>query len=420
VGLRGTEGDEDLVVRPQRKLQGAAWPARTCLCLVLCTTRLSLLAVEERTTPYRDFGKLGAGFNGPGRDATAPLPADGVRVGFTCPERTLEGKEFRAAVNLAIEERNKAGGFKGVPFVPVFRFDDGPWGMVSKQVVALAYEDEVWAIVGGLDGGRAHVAELIAAKAWIPVVNTAASDATIDYANVPWVFRIMPSDSAQARALLSHARERELKDIALLVEDDRDSRSAMKRIEEESRHEKKPLRLVIEYRAADVTSAVRRLKDSGMDGVLLWGRHDGALGILKAIRADGIRIPVLAPASLAAPDVAADGDGLGDLTVTAPYDPGSMEPKREDFERRFEAACGNKPSPVAAAAYDATRLALDAIEKADLNRVRIRDVISSEEFSGLCGKFRFSELGGNPSEPVLLHIEGRRWVRVERPTSNKR
>jgi branched-chain amino acid transport system substrate-binding protein len=360
--------------------------------------------------PYEDFSKRGgAGFHGPGRDEVAPLPKGGVRIGLAGPERSREGREFLKGAALAIEAANAAGGFKGKPFVPVVRVDDGPWGMVSKQVVALAFDDEVWAIVGGLDGGRAHVAELVAAKAWVPVVNAAASDFTIDYANVPWVFRVMPSDAAQSRCLISRAATLGYHRLALVVEGDRDSKVAQKRIQEAARKAKLTLDFLIEYDPKDPGPAAARLKDRQIEAFILWGSQDGAVHFLKEARSCGVHVPALACAALATPAAAAEGDSLGDLTVAAPYDLSRPGEKLSEFQRRYEEATGEKPSPVAALAHDAASLTLEAIRRADLSRARIRDELSATKWTGLTGAICFDDLGGNPREPVLLRLQGGKW-----------
>jgi branched-chain amino acid transport system substrate-binding protein len=365
---------------------------------------------KKEPQPYEDFSKKGgAGFQGPGRDEVAPLPEGGIRIGLAGPEKSREGREFLKGAALAIEAANAAGGFKGKPFVPVVRLDDGPWGMVSKQLVALAFDDEVWAIVGGLDGGRAHVAELVAAKAWVPVVNSAASDFTIDYANVPWVFRVMPSDAAQAKCLISRAATLGYRRMALVIEGDRDSKAAQKNIQEAARKAKLPLDFFIEYDPKNPEAAAARLESQEIDAFILWGDQDGALRFLKAARSGGVSVPALAGAALATPAAAAEADSLGDLTVAAPYDLSRPGEKLSEFQRRYEAATGEKPSPVAALAYDATSVTLEAIRRADLSRARIRDELAATNVTGLTGAIRLSDLGGNPREPVLLRLQDGKW-----------
>jgi len=367
---------------------------------------------RETPQPYGDFSKMGAGFYGPGREETAPLPAEGVKIGLTAPEKTPEGQEFRLAATLAVEERNAQGGYQGKPFVLVYRPDDGPWGVATKQVVALAFDEQSWAILGGFDGTRAHLAELVAAKAWVPVITPLASDLSIDYANVPWMFRIMPSDGAQANALFAHAARRGFRRVAAFVEGERDSIIAGKRVEEAAKKHNVSLVSLVQISAGEPERDLDRLDDSAGDALLLWGREETSLRFLRGLRARGREIPVLSPESLGTPRVLAEANALGDLTISAPYDLSREGPGLGDFSRRFEARAGRRPGPIAVSSYDAARLLLDAVDRAGLSRARIRDELAKAEFNGLSGEIRFNELGGNKREPILLRLEKGKWARV--------
>ncbi|MBN1417208.1 MAG: ABC transporter substrate-binding protein [Planctomycetes bacterium] len=373
------------------------------------------LAAAAAPPPYDDFRGMDIDFEGPGRNALAPPPADGLRIGLMAPERTADGKALRLGAELAIEERNAAGGCGGAPFVPIFRADDGPWGMATKQVVALAYDDEVLAIVGGIDGTRAHLAELVAAKAWIPVITPSASDYTIDYANVPWVFRTPPSDDAQARLLIACALDRGLRRVAALIEGERDARLAAKRLEEAARRAGVAMDPVIEFDPNDPPSIVPRARDADPKGLIVWGREETSLALIEAIRDAGIGAPILAPASLATPRVAARAERVGDLAVAAPYDLSAETPERAAFAKRYAERAGDPPPPIAVFAYDATRIAIEAVGRAGPNRARIRDAIADVRFGGLTGEIRFSGLGGNPAAPVLLALKEGAWRRIASP-----
>jgi ABC-type branched-subunit amino acid transport system substrate-binding protein len=367
-------------------------------------------AAEPASRPYDDFRGRGAGFEGPGREETAPLPEGGIKIGFAGPEKTWEGREFGVGAELAIEDASRANGIGGVGFKAVFRPDDGPWGMVSKHLVALAYEDEVWTIVGGLDGGRAHVAELLSAKAWVPVLAAVAGDYTIDYANVPWVFRVAPSDAAQAKALVRELRRRGIGRPGLAVEAERDARVARQRLAEAARSERVVWAIECEFEVGKTEGPVGRLAAGDIEGLVVWGRHDSSWALIEGLRAAGNRVPVFAAGALASPGIEARSEVLGDVTVASPFDFTADSPLLRDFRDRYERRTGVPPSPVAALSYDATRLACDAISRAGLSRARIRDEIAKAKHAGLTGEIRFGALGGNPREPVLLRLDARRWV----------
>ncbi|MFQ6044519.1 MAG: ABC transporter substrate-binding protein [Candidatus Poribacteria bacterium] len=389
--------------------------------------------IANSTEPYSDFSNAGAEFYGQGRDEKEPDKLKAVRIGLMGPEKIPEGKQLQNGVALAIEQANARGGYNGIPYEIIFRPDDGPWGIAAKQVVRLTYDDEVWAILGGLDGRRTHLAELISAKAWIPIVTPTASDLTIDYANVPWVFRCMPSDAQQAQTLLDYARKRGYRNLIVLTEGQREAHTGFLRLKEIANRMRYQLGMHIEYNPHNPTAILPRienttipsLRSSAGDAILIWGHPNTALPLLIALRESGINAPILAPAILATPKIAEKAPTTGELIVAAPCDlsrfrehaASSNESQEDDalistFIKQYQNRTGTMPSPIALFAYDATRILIAAIERAGLNRAKIRDELSRICFDGLTGTIHFDSLGGNPAQPVLMTLQNGQWVRV--------
>ncbi|MCC7264495.1 MAG: ABC transporter substrate-binding protein [Candidatus Latescibacteria bacterium] len=368
-----------------------AWPG---LCLLL---GLGLARAE----PYREFSAAGAAFNGPGRNLEAPDTLSAVRLGLLGPAQSAAGRQLQLGVQAAVAEANAAGGYGGLPFAVVFRPDDGPWGVVASQVVRLAQEDQVWAIIGGLDGERAHAAELVAAKLWVPVLSPAAGDRTIDYANVPWMFRCLPDDRSQADSLVALCARQGWRRIGVACEANRDGHIAAERLLEAAHACSLTLTLQIEYAPADPEPAAERLASCGAQALVVWGRPATALPLLVRLRAAGCTLPVLAPALLALPEVAAQDRALGPLIVAAPADLSVAAP----------ATLGEHPSYVALFAYDTTQLVIAALRRSGLNRARLRDALADLPFAGLTGDLSFNSLGGRRAGPVLMRARQGQWVR---------
>jgi branched-chain amino acid transport system substrate-binding protein len=154
-----------------------------------------------------------------------------------------------------------------------------------------------------------------------------------------------------------------------------------------------------------------RLLRSSADALIVWGRPSSAVGLIFRLRKAGVQVPVLVPGILVLPEVAARGAALGEMIGAAPLDLGAETPPVRDFVARFRRQAGMEPSYVAAYAYDAARLVLDAIERAGLNRVRIRDELARGRYRGLAGEFVFNSLGGRREAAVLMGIRDGVWIR---------
>ena len=362
-------------------------------------------ALSEQISPYSDFSDDGVDFYGHGREVNEPKNLKAICIGLIGPDKTPEGKQLQHGVALAVEEANAKGTRRNIPYKIIFRPDDGPWGIAAKQVVRLSYEDKVWVILGTLEGRKAHLAELISAKAWVPVITPCAIDRSIDYANVPWVFRCMPDDSRQAHALLRHARACGYKRLVVLTEGQREAHTGFLRIKDASKQQRYPIAMQMEYIPHNPTAILPRLRNIAMDALLIWGNPQSVLPLLCELRKTNINVPVLLPSLLATPEIIQKGKTVGNITVAAPFDLSRNDAQILAFRKKYQQRTKTLPSPIAFFAYDATRMAITAIERAGLNRVRIRDELARMSFEGITGKIHFDSLGGNPAEPVLMTIK---------------
>ncbi len=140
---------------------------------------------------------------GPGRDRAAPEGLSEVRIGYFGPDDPdhPDAGDLWCAAQMAIEEANQDGGFQGKPFRLVARWSADPWTGGATKVTQLVYEDQVWAIVGGVDGPSTHVAVQVATKAWLPILCASTTDRTSNSAIVPWMFSLLPGDQLVAPSL---------------------------------------------------------------------------------------------------------------------------------------------------------------------------------------------------------------------------
>jgi len=373
---------------------------------------LLLFAFQAQTQqrPYFDFSKAGAGFYGAGREVPDPVVTT-VRIGVLAPAKDFEGRQMRSGVEIAIEEANERGGYRGIPYEAVVRADDGPWGVAAGQLVSLAYEDKVWAVIGGIDGNRTHVAELVASKAWVPVITPAASDSSVDYANVPWVFRCVPADSRQADLLLGYAQNKGYRNLIAITEMQRDGYTGFTRLQQAAWLEHQPLAAHLQYPPGNPEAILPQLREFDADAFVVWGSAKSAAALIRVLRTAGAEVPILGPSELAGPELT-QLDVTGNIVVAAPCDLSRDDDGMRRFVDAFRRRTGTEPSAIAMYAYDSARLTIDAVERAGLNRARIRDELAGTSFQGITGKIEFNSLRGNTADPVLLKLQDGRWVRL--------
>ena len=145
-------------------------------------------------------------FYGAGREKPAPTDLKEVRIGFLGP---LEGsmivslgKQMLQGATLAIEEANKKGGYRGLPFKLMIHNDVGLWGAAANEVVKMD-DEKVWAWLGSIDDIVSHVAIRATLKLEIPMVNTGDPDPTFTETAIPWVIRVISDDRQSSYGLVN-------------------------------------------------------------------------------------------------------------------------------------------------------------------------------------------------------------------------
>ena len=89
----------------------------------------------------------------------AGVQQEPVKIGLLLPPAGVaEGEAVRRGAELAVAEANRAGGYRGRPFVLVVRREEGAWGAGASRIADLAARERVWALVGSVDGRSAHLA----------------------------------------------------------------------------------------------------------------------------------------------------------------------------------------------------------------------------------------------------------------------
>ena len=199
------------------------------LAFALSPAAFTTASAQDAGEPYFDANSRQVEYAGPGREAPEPETPDEVRLGYFGPDDPHHpvGGDLWLASSLAVEEANRNGGYRGVPFRLVPAWSENPWGTGVARLVRAVYDDGVWAIIGSIDGSSTHLAEQVVAKARLTLIAPAGTDKTVNYANVAWMFSCLPADDRWAELLAETlADEIGRLPFPLITPTDHDSRAA--------------------------------------------------------------------------------------------------------------------------------------------------------------------------------------------------
>ena len=305
-----------------------------------------------------------------------------------------QGKQMLQGATLAMEEANKNGGYKGLPFKLMIHNDVGLWGAAANEVVKMD-DEKVWAFMGSIDDIVSHVALRAALKLEIFMVCTGDPDPTFTETNIPWTLRVISDDRQSAYQLVNKIYKRDGHSrVAVIRDNNRYGRVGIKIFAESATRVGHPM--IMEERfndgETDFKTQLERIIVTNPDAILIWGNAKESGLILKQLRSMGLKQPVYGSDRMVNPEfLQIAGSSAEGIVTTCQYNPTANNPKLKAFQINYFKRFGQEPDVFAAHAYDGMNLIIEAIHKAGLNRVLIRDILTDmktfQGYDGITGKF---------------------------------
>jgi len=328
---------------------------------------------------------------------------DTIRIGFMVsenPDTDPLSREAIDAAQLAVDSVNDSGGINGLKVELIIRASDGDWGASSIKSVELIYDEDVHAIVGSLEGRDAHLVEMAIAKAHIIYLETRATDSTLSEANLPWFFRVLPSDRQQGEKFIQEIFEkRKMNKIALLNTDNYDEQMAANmflRLLRDAGHST-PATFTYDQENPDFDEVITSLNSSETEGIIYFGKPVHLEGFMNKMRNSGVDLPVFA--SLASLQNKNDNNGV--VYVCPEY---VFQKKELPFKESFELRYGYEPGIIAAYSYDGIRVLLEAIKNVGTETESLQKELSRISFpGGFTGQIDFDENGDIINNTVICN-----------------
>jgi branched-chain amino acid transport system substrate-binding protein len=381
------------------------------------------------TEPYRRFFREPLQYRGYGRRLPEPKNLETVNIGFLGPiMKTVSvatggasheepmGLKMMQGAQLAIEEANAHGGYHGkhIPYALKVRNDNGLWGASGSEIVKLAYDEKVWAIVGTIDGANSHIAIRVALKIEIPMMNTGDTDPTFIETNIPWVFRCISDDRQMCYVLADYVfKKLGFTRVAALRANNRYGRMSIDEFRDAATRLGHPFLTELNYKVGDTdfTPQLTRIKELNPEAVITYGDCEESALILKQMRKMGMNQLFLGSDRMVLPqffEIA--GNDIGLVIGGYPYNPESKDATYLDFCQRFRARFGEEPETYATHAYDGMNIVIEAIERAGLNRALIRDELAElTKYHGVTGNMEFDPIFNDISPASLAVAENGKW-----------
>lgn len=395
------------------------------LFILLCSglnaqeNKLNYGKTPDELVPYGQFQKAYKNFfddpqpfTGAGREKPEPTGLTEIKLGYLGPlEGSVlvpQGIQMLQGATLAVEEANRKGGYKGIPFRIIACNDVGLWGAAANEVVNM--DDEgVWGFLGSIDDIVTHVALRVALKLELPMVNSGDPDPTLTETGIPWLIRVISDDRQSSYALVNYIyREKGHSRVAVLRADNRYGRVGIMEFRDAAQRIGHPI--VLEVRFADgdkfFDTQLERIRNATPDAVVLWGNALETALIVRQMREKGMQQPVYGCDRMVSPEFLKIADTYAEgVVTTCQYNPTLDNPAYKVFEHNYKVRFDMDPDVFAAHAYDGMNILIESIQIAGLNKVLMRDVMTDlktfQGYQGITGEIIF-DASWNDIGPIWM------------------
>lgn len=351
--------------------------------------------------------------------AILALPGAGaaqVKIGFinsiTGPEAPI-GENLTNGVELAMEDLAK----KGVKIQLVKQDDTGKTPVAMSAMEQLATGDEVSMIVGPYTSANANAVAKLALQYKVPQIIPAAAKEDITKQGNGFVFRVNAPAHAYAQSLLDASLAfGKPKSIAFIYESTDFGTSVAAAGKEYAA--KKGLQVVgdeaYQKGAPDYRSTLTKIKAASPDLVFMVSYVADAILLMRQAREIGLQ-PQAFLGGGAGFDTA-QFEGEKDISTgvfsTTQWTPEMGTPGAAEFEARYKAKYGKKPTYHAACAYAAMMIAGEVAGKANGDKAAIQKALASGSWTGIMGEVKFETYEGFTNQnkhemPVIQYQAGK-------------
>ncbi|MFZ1091582.1 MAG: ABC transporter substrate-binding protein [Xanthobacteraceae bacterium] len=336
-------------------------------------------------------------------------PAQSIKIGVFGPltgDAAAMGSSEKEAVELAVKEKNDAGGIRGKKIEVIYGDDAGKPEEAVNVAKRLISRDEALITVGGISSPASLAASQISRQSETAQIVVSGTAQRITTQGNKWVFRSPVPDTKLVADLANFVHEKfpNLKKFAFLYVNDDFGRGGFEAFK--AAGQKYGFEIVADERYTrgdiDFTAQLGRIKASPAQALVEWSRYtEGAL-IAKQYVQTGMDLVRFGSDGVASPKyIELGGPAVDGVYFTTHFSvaTGADIPAAKVFIEKYQKAYGRVPDAYAAEAYDAITLALLAVEKAGKeDRAAIRDALAGISFESVRGPFKFDEKG----DPLLL------------------
>ena len=354
----------------------------------------------------------------PAPAATGPVAASSTtgpivigQVGSLTGSEATFGISARNGIALAVSEANAAGGVKGRPLEVRVYDSRGLPEEAAQAVTRLITQDKVAVILGEAASSNSLAMAVKAQAAGVPMITPTSTSPAVTQKG-DYIFRVCFIDPFQGYVMAKFARDQlKLSRVAVLQDTKSDYSLGLTHVFRRKFSELGGALVATEsYSKGDTNfrAQLTAIKERKPEALFVPGYYTDVGFIARQARELGLNVPLLGGDGWESGKlIELGGPALEGSYYSNHYSVDNPDPRVRAFIARYQQVHGAVPDSVAALAYDAARLAIDAMTRApNLSGPAVRDALAAtHDFPGVAGTINLDAHRDAVKQAVILKVE---------------
>ncbi len=347
--------------------------------------------------------------------AAGAASTEAIQIGeygsMTGSEATF-GISTHRGIEMAIEEKNKAGGVKGRQLNLISLDNQGKTGESAAAVTRLITQNKVVAILGEVASSRSLEAAPIAQQYKVPMISPSSTNPKVTEVG-DQIFRVCFIDPFQGTVMAKFAIENlKAKKVAILRDVKSDySVGLASYFAETLKAMGGEIVADQSYQSGDIDfkGQLTALRTKKPEAIFVPGYYTEVGLIARQAKQLGLKVPLLGGDGWDSSKLYEIGkEAINGNYFSNHYTTESTDPVTQDFIKRYKEKYNETPDGLAALGYDSARILIEAMERSTtLDSKNIRDEIAkTKDYVGVTGKITLNEQRNAVKSAVVVKVDG--------------
>lgn len=347
------------------------------------------------------------------------LAESNIKIGILGPMTgpgSLMGQGMRDGALMVFDKVNASGGINGQKIEAFVMDDQAQITLGINAAKKLLYKNEVLAILGTPNSPVCLATMDITRKAETPQLVFGVAP-KITQIGDPWFIRVTPSDKILAGNFVKFVTQKlGIKKVAIFHDSSDYGKGGLSAVEKKLKEYNLNPVVIESFNVGDkdFSAQLNKIKNSGAEGVFLWGLYVEGAQIVTQAKQLGLSMPFFGSSGiLQGAFLNLAGKAAEDLYLVTYFSLQNPAAKVQTFLKDYRDKFQRDPTPTSALAYDGANVLIDSIKQVGTDKKKIMKALRSiKGYKGVTGVMTADDTGQAGRSAIIMQVKDGKLVVV--------